>query len=208
MAERFLAAGIVLAAGRSSRMEAHKLLLPLGGKPLVEYAVNAALRSQAEPVIVVVGYAAERVRAALPSGAYRIIENPRYREGMASSMRAGIEAVPATATGAIILLADQPLITVEHVDRLLAVAEAAPGSIVAASFSGRRGNPVYFPRALFDELIGVSGDEGGRTVIARHQDRLRLVALEPAEAALDVDRPGEYETLVASWARYSSMGKD
>lgn len=208
MAERLLAAGIVLAAGRSSRMEAHKLLLPLGGKPLVEYSVNAALKSRAEPVIVVVGYAAEWVRAALPPGPYRVVENPRYREGMASSMRAGIEAVPAAATGAIILLADQPLITAEHVDRMLAAAEAAPESIVAASFGGRRGNPVYFPRALFGELMAVAGDEGGRSVIARHQERLRLVELEPAEAEMDVDRPGEYESLMASWPRYSRTNED
>ncbi|HLJ82129.1 MAG TPA: nucleotidyltransferase family protein [Ktedonobacterales bacterium] len=206
MAERFSAAGIVLAAGRSSRMGAHKLLLPLGGRPLVGYAVRAALASRAHPVFVVLGHEAGQVRAALPAGAFQIIENPRYAEGMATSLRAGIAAVPVEATGAIVLLADQPLLRSEHVNRLLAEAKAAPEAIVAASYDGQRGNPVYFPRALFGELLVVEGDEGGRSVIARHPERLQLVALE-LEAALDVDRPGEYEAMVASWERYSRMGE-
>ena len=206
MAEEFSATGIVLAAGRSSRMGAHKLLLPLGGKPLVGYAVNAALASRAHPVLVVLGYEAEQVRAALPHGAYRTIVNSRYAEGMATSLRAGTAAVPMEAAGAIVLLADQPLLRPEHVNRLVAEVETAPEAIVAASYDGQRGNPVYFPRMLFGELLAVEGDEGGRSVIARHQERLLLVELE-LEAAVDVDRPGEYEALVANWERYSRMGE-
>lgn len=206
MAEGFAAAGIVLAAGRSSRMGAHKLLLPLGGRPLVAYAVNTALASRVHPVLVVLGHQAEQVRAALPPGAYHIIENPQYAGGMATSLRAGIAAVPSGAMGAIVLLADQPVLRPEHVKRLLAEAKTAPDAIVAASYDGQRGNPVYFPRALFGKLLAVEGDEGGRSVIARHQERLRLVELAP-EAALDVDRPGEYEALVANWERYSRMGE-
>ncbi|MGH2514906.1 MAG: nucleotidyltransferase family protein [Ktedonobacterales bacterium] len=204
---RNVTAGIVLAAGRSSRMGSHKLLLHLGGHPLVTYAVNAALASKADPVVVVLGYMAEQVRVALPAGNYQVVENPRYAEGMATSLRAGIAAVPAGTAGALVLLADQPLLRVNYLNQLLDEAEEAPDGIVAASYGGRRGNPVYFPRALFGELLAVEGDEGGRSVLTRHADRLRLVALEPVEAALDVDRPGEYETLVANWDRYSSMGK-
>lgn len=207
MADVFSAAGVVLAAGRSSRMGAHKLLLPLGGKPLVEYALRAALASRAEPVLVVVGYAAQQVRAALPPGTYRVVENPRYADGMATSLWAGIAAVPGSVTGALVLLADQPLLTAAHVNRLLAEAEAAPTTIVAASYGGRRGNPVYFPRSVFGELLAVEGDEGGRAVIARHQGEVRLVPLEPEEVALDVDRPGEYEALVAGWDAYSRMAE-
>lgn len=199
-------AAVVLAAGRSSRMGAHKLLLPLGSKPLLRYALDAATGSRAEPVILVVGYAADQVREALPPGPYSVVENPRFGEGMATSLCAGIAEVPTGVTGAIILLADQPLITAEHVDRLLAVAEMYPDDIVAARFGGRRSNPVYLPRALFGEILDITGDEGARSVIERHAKRLRLVALEPAEAAIDVDQPGEYEALAANWERYSRMG--
>ena len=207
MPETFSAAGVVLAAGRSSRMGAHKLLLPLGGRPLVGYAVGAALASAAHPVLVVVGYRAEEIRAALPAGTYQIVENARYAEGMATSLRAGIATVPASAAGAIVLLADQPLLRSAHIDSLLTVARTAPHAIVAASYDGRRGNPVYFPRRLFGELLAISGDEGGRSVIARHQDEVRLVDLDPA-VALDVDQPGEYEALLVSWDRYSSINMD
>lgn len=208
MPNTFSAAAIVLAAGRSSRMGSHKLLLPLGGRPLVQRAVGAALASQAHPVLVVLGYAAEQVRAALPGGRYSIIENPRYADGMATSLRAGIAALQEEVMGVVVLLADQPLLTSAHVNLLLAAAETSPGTPVAASFGGRRGNPVYFPRALFHELAAVEGDEGGRSVLARHLSELRLVELEPVEAALDVDQPGEYEALLASWERYSRMGED
>lgn len=208
MPRSFSAAGIVLAAGRSSRMGTHKLLLPLGKKPLVAYAVAAALASTAYPIIVVVGYEAEKIRAALPVGLYQVVENAHYAEGMATSLRAGIAAVPKDASGAIVLLADQPLLRPRHVDEILTVAQASPHCIVAASYDGRRGNPVYFPRTLFDELVSVTGDEGGRSVIARHGDVVRLVRIQPAETALDVDRPGEYETLVANWDRYSKMEVD
>lgn len=207
MAEEFAAAGIVLAAGRSSRMGAQKLLLPLGGRPLVTYALNAALRCNLDPVIVVLGYRAGDVRAALPPGRCVVVVNQRFAEGLATSLRAGLAAIPEEVDGALVLLADQPLLRAEHIQRLLAEAEAAPDVIVAASYDGRRGNPVYFPRALFDELLAVEGDEGGRSVIARHTERLRLVALEPS-LALDVDRPGEYDTLVANWERYSAIGLD
>lgn len=208
MAEEFSAAGIILAAGRSSRMGTHKLLLPLGGKPLVAYAVGAALRSTAHPILVVIGHEAEQVRAALPDGPYEVIENRHYSEGMSSSLRAGIAAVPGYVAGAIVLLADQPLLQSRHMDLLVTEARSAPDSIVAASYDMRRGNPVYFPRRLFAELLTIEGDEGGRSVIACHRDELRLVPITPAEVALDVDRPGEYEVLLAGWERYSKMGTD
>lgn len=206
MADEF--AAVVLAAGRSSRMGDHKLLLPLGGQPLAGYAIKAALASRAQHVLVVLGYEAEKLRAALPPGTYQVVENAHYAAGMATSLRAGIAAVPGNAAGAIILLADQPLLTAAHVNLLLAETETAPDAIVAASYDGRRGNPVYFPRSLFGEVLTIEGDEGGRSIIERHSERLRLVALEPVEATLDVDRPGEYEALVANWERYSRMGSD
>lgn len=193
---------IVLAAGSSSRMGAHKLLLPLGGRPLVAYAVAAACASQAEPVVVVLGRRAEEVRAALPAGRYVTVVNPYFAAGMASSLRTGLRALrtavgDSEVAGMLIALADQPLAGADLFDSLLRTAAEVPDAIVAPSYDGRRGNPVVFPAAVFDELERVEGDEGGRGVIARHTDRLTLVEWPDLRAALDVDRPGDYERVVS-----------
>lgn len=199
---------IVLAAGSSSRMGAHKLLLPLGGRPLVAYAVAAACASAAEPVVVVLGRDADDVRAALPPGRYVTMVNPDYASGMASSVRAGLRALRAagggrgrkpdsSTAGALIALADQPLAGADLFDALLRAATEYPDEIVAARYDGRRGNPVVFPAALFAELERVEGDEGGRGVIARHPDLLRVIDWPDPRAALDVDRPEDYARVVS-----------
>src|SRR5581483_6688072 len=149
-------AAIVLAAGRSTRMDAHKLLLPLGNRPLVAHAVAAACASGAEPVIVVLGHDAGRVAAALPAGRQQVVINPSYQEGMATSLRAGLLALPAEPAGALILLGDQPFVTLDLIEQVLAAARETPERIVAASYEGQRGNPVYFPRAYFAELRAVT----------------------------------------------------
>ena len=201
---------VVLAAGRSQRMQAlgtPKQLLPLGGRPLLTYAVATACASLAAPVIVVLGAQAGRAQAALDewaatdsevNGHYQCVVNPDFAQGMAGSLRLGLAALrerAPTTPGALIALADQPLVTRDIFDALLAAAQANPDAIVAASYDGQRGHPIIFPRALFDELAAVTGDEGGRSVIAHHTDRLRLVAIADARAALDVDRPEDYAAI-------------
>lgn len=192
-------AAIVLAAGRSSRMGLHKLLLSLGNRPLVAHVVAAACGSQADPVLVVVGHDAGRVGAALSPDRFRVVENPDYAEGMATSLRAGIAAVPPASAGAIILLADQPLVTAELLDRLITAASADRDAFVAAAYDGRRASPVYFPSRSFPELEAVEGDEGGRSVLARHPDRVRLVECGDIASALDIDRPEDYERVREAW---------
>jgi molybdenum cofactor cytidylyltransferase len=201
---------ILLAAGRSSRMGQHKLLLPLGGRPLVAYSVEAASASSADPVLVILGYQAAEVEAALPAGRYSVCTNPKFASGMASSLCLGIEAFSTLSAagrlvaGAIILLADQPLISTSQINRLLLTARATPDAIVAAAYAGHRSTPVYFPRHLFDELLQITGDEGGRSVIANHLDLVKLLHIVEPEVGLDVDLGEEYEELRANWGRYST----
>ena len=196
---------VLLAAGKSSRMGQHKLLLPLGGRPLASYAVEAALASHARPVIVVLGHNSEAVREVMPPGGLSVVLNPAYAEGMSTSLRAGIDAVPNGARGAIIALADQPLVSPALLNALLRAASAEPEAIVTTSYGSRRGTPVCFPRAYFAELAAVSGDEGGRSIIAAHEEHVRTVAAAFVKQGIDVDRPGEYEQLLADWDRYSQM---
>ncbi|MGO8946283.1 MAG: NTP transferase domain-containing protein [Ktedonobacterales bacterium] len=207
-------AAIVLAAGRSTRMGRHKLLLPLGGRPLVSYAVEAASASSADPVIVVVGYQAAEIQAALPAGRYRIRINHDYSRGMAGSLVQGIAALAALPAGsrplagAIILLADQPLVSTRLINRLLESAYAAPSAILATTYAGQRSTPVYFPSLLWGELLQITGDEGGRSVIAKHPDLVRTLDIAEPEPGLDVDRAEEYDELVTNWARYATKFLD
>jgi len=106
--------------------------------------------------------------------------------------------------GAVILLADQPLVSSGLINRLLVSAIASPEAIIAATYGGQRSTPVYFPHALFQELLQITGDEGGRSVIARHPDLLKLEPIEEHPRGLDVDREEEYEQLLAQWDHYST----
>jgi molybdenum cofactor cytidylyltransferase len=194
-------AAIILAAGRSSRMGSHKLLLPYRGRPLVNWVLGAACASQADPVIVVLGHEAEQVEAALQADCdYIRVRNPWYVEGMSTSLKMGLAAAPQVAAGALILLGDQPLITPQIIDAMIAESARAPAAIIAASYRGRRGNPVLFPRRYFAELESISGDEGGRSLLARAPGRVRLLEIDDALAGRDIDTPREYQALVSGEA--------
>jgi molybdenum cofactor cytidylyltransferase len=203
-------AAIVLAAGRSSRMGRHKLLLPLGGRPLVSYAVEAASASSADPVIVVLGFQAAEIEKALPAGRFTIGVNPDFASGMASSLALGIATLSSALlsssrpiSGALILLADQPLISAGLINRLLERANSTPDAIIAAAYAGVRSTPVYFPSRLFNELLQITGDEGGRSVIAGHPDQVSILHIAEPERGIDVDRREEFEELESNWGHYS-----
>ena len=192
-------AAIILAAGRSSRMGSHKLLLPYKGRPIVNWVLAAACASQADPVIAVLGHEAEKVDAALQGKRWFLaIHNPlvcgghvHLVEGSASPL------LPKDVDGAIILLGDQPLVTAEIINAMIAESVREPDAIIAASYQGRRGNPVLFPRKYFAELEAITGDEGGRSVLARHPEQVRLVEIDDALAGFDVDTPEEYQALLS-----------
>lgn len=184
-------AAIVLAAGRSSRMGGpNKLLEPLGGKPLVRIVAEQALSSQAGPVLVVTGHQAERVRAALDGLNVRFVANEDYASGIASSVKAGIAAVPSEADGAIVCLGDMPLVDAGLIDRLIGAFAPDKGALVAVpAAEGRRGNPVLWSRRFFDELMTLEGDVGARHMIARHAEAVVEVETDGQRAFLDIDTP-------------------
>jgi CTP:molybdopterin cytidylyltransferase MocA len=186
-------AAIVLAAGRSSRMGTdNKLLAPLGGAPLVTRAVDAALASRAAPVLVVVGHDAERVRAALGDRPVAFVENARYADGLSSSLRAGVAALPAGTDGALVLLADMPRIGAHHVDRLIAAFDPRTGrTICVPTHRAKRGNPVLWGAAFFAEIAGLAGDVGARALLDRHAAQIALVEMEDDAVLRDVDTPEE-----------------
>ena len=187
---------LILAAGQSSRMGQHKMLLPLLGKPLLLHAVDHALAVNFDEIIVVVGHYADDVRAALAGHRVRIVENPDYQQGQSTSVRAGIAALDPGVQAVIILLGDQPLVKPAILKSLLQAWQRSNKPIVVPFYNGQRGNPVLFARSLFPELLNVTGDQGGREVLRRHASEIESVQVADGEAAQDLDTWQEYQALL------------
>jgi molybdenum cofactor cytidylyltransferase len=182
-------AGVVLAAGTSSRYgDANKLLDRVDGEPIVARSARIYRDAAVDPVVVVVGHEAERVRGALPDGV-RAVHNPDYATGQASSVRAGIGAVAdASADAAVVGLGDMPFVRAETVTTLARAFRAGAGDPLAAAVDGQRGNPVCFGSRWFDELRNVDGDVGGREILLTASGAA-LVETDDRGVRRDVDRP-------------------
>ena len=197
MADRERVAGIVLAAGGARRYGQPKQLLRLGGRALVERALDAAQAAALAPVVLVVGAHAEAVLACVGEReGLLVVHNPDWETGMSTSLRAGLAALAPDMDAALILLADQPGVDAALIRRLLAARAEGRPRLVAPALRGRRGNPVLFDRSLFPELMAVTGDQGGRAVVAAHQDEMVLVEVEGEMALLDIDQPEDYARAV------------
>jgi len=184
-------AAVVLAAGRSTRMGAiNKMLAEIGGKPLVRIAAEQAVASHAKPVIVVTGHEREKVEAALKGLPVRNVHNPDYAEGLGTSLKAGIAAVPEDADAAIVCLGDMPQVDAALIDRLIGALDPERGAlIVVPTIDGRRGNPVVWSRRFFHDLMSIQGDIGARHLIGSYAEAVAEVAVTGAAALTDVDTP-------------------
>jgi molybdenum cofactor cytidylyltransferase len=189
-ADRRIAA-VVLAAGRSTRMGGpNKLLAEIAGRPLLRIVVEEALASHAKPVIVVVGHERADVEKALAGLPVQLIHNPDFAQGLGTSLKAGIAAVPAEADGAIVCLGDMPQVDASLIDRLIAAFDPDRGAlIVMPTVEGRRGNPVLWSRRFFPDLMAIEGDVGARHFIGRYSEAVLEVPLEGRAALVDVDTP-------------------
>jgi molybdenum cofactor cytidylyltransferase len=187
-------AAIVLAAGRSTRMGANKMLADVAGEPLIRRTVRAVAASQARPLIVVTGYEGDKVEGALVGLEATVIHNPRYKQGLATSLQSGIEALPRAAQGAVVCLGDMPLVGARTIDALIArfAREPRPSAVVP-THAGEWGNPVLLSRALFLEIGMLAGDAGARQLLRGRSD----VAMIEADGAvrLDVDTREELRAL-------------
>jgi len=193
-------AGLVLAAGRSSRMAPrNKLLEPVGGEKMVRRVAATAIASGAEPVIVVTGHEAASVAAALRGLAVTIVANPDYADGLSTSLRAGLRALPGGVDGALILLGDMPQIEISVLSALVAAFTGA-NAICVPVRHGRRGNPVLWGRSYFAEMMRLTGDTGAKPLMARHEAQLIEVEVMTDSIFEDVDAPEDLERLKRSGA--------
>jgi molybdenum cofactor cytidylyltransferase len=187
-------AAIVLAAGQSTRMGAqNKLLLADGGDPLVRHAVKMAVLSQLKPVVVVLGHEADRVRAACDGLPVTFALNPDFAQGLSTSLKAGIKALPDDINGAAIILADMPELDIALLDRLYAAFEAEPAALAAVPVHhGQWGNPCIVAAALFREISSLSGDQGARKILEKHRDMVIEMPVSSGAATRDIDTPDDW----------------
>lgn len=186
-------AAVVLAAGRSVRFEGTKLLAPIGSVPLLRIVVEGVIRA-VDSVVVVLGHNADQVRTALSGLPVQSVVNPRYDEGMGTSVAAGVGALPKKTEAVVITLGDQP-VRAEIIADLIACYGRGRHAIVAPAYNGVRGNPVLFDRKLFHELEALTGDRGARELIEKHQ-RLMTVVPYGFPAPLDVDTQDDFQKLL------------
>ncbi len=184
-------AAVILASGRSTRMgTANKLLEDFHGKALVRHVAEAALASTALDTVVVTGHDQDNVRASLAGLAVRYAENSNYAEGLSTTLAAGIAALADDVDGAVILLADMPLITAELINQLIAAFAPHDGRGICVPFKdGRRGNPVLWGAEFFPELLSLTGDTGARHVIAQNAEAVAEVDVTTEAIFTDVDTP-------------------
>ncbi|HEY7437479.1 MAG TPA: nucleotidyltransferase family protein [Methylomirabilota bacterium] len=189
-------AGVVLAAGLSRRMGRAKMLMPVDGRAIVRHAVESVLAGGVDSVWVVTGPDVEPVEAALAGLAVQIVVNPAPEEGQASSLRAGIAALPASVDAVLIALGDQPALAPSIIPALLAARRTSPKLIVAPRYRDGQGNPVVFKREIFPELLRLTGDQGARPIIQKEPARVEWVELD-LPMPPDVDTPADYEKIRA-----------
>jgi len=184
-------AGVILAAGSSSRMGRNKLFFEIiEGETLLRRAATTAVSAGLEPVVVVLGFEAERGRAELAGVDVQVESNPDFGRGLGSSLRVGLAAVPPEAIGAVVMLADMPFVTPEMLMTLTSRYRTSAAPLVVSSYGEVQAPPVLYDRSLFAELGSVDADWGGRQVIRSHyQDA--LVVSWPQHTAMDLDTPDD-----------------
>jgi molybdenum cofactor cytidylyltransferase len=182
-------AAIVLAAGRSQRMGAqNKMLAEVGGRPMVTWAVEAALESACDPVIVITGHEPEALRDALAAYDVEFVHNPNFADGISTSMQAGLAALPADAEGMVVCLGDMPDVTPTMIDRLVEAFNPDGGAAICIpTVNGQRGNPTLFGRRFFAEMGEASGDKGARFLLDKHPDAVAEVPMDDDAVLTDLD---------------------
>ncbi len=188
--------GILLAAGNSQRMGRNKLLLPFGGKPILQHAIDAAHFSSLSPLILVLGPESTAIRRAVDTRSALVIENPDPPSGYGSSLQTGLRALDAPCNGAMFLLGDQPLLRTDTIERLIAAFHREPERWIAPSWQGQRGNPVITPVAWFDRIFALAGDTGPRKHLRDPAANLKLVEVQDRGIVFDIDSPKDYTRLL------------
>ncbi|HEY9632945.1 MAG TPA: nucleotidyltransferase family protein [Coleofasciculaceae cyanobacterium] len=187
---------IILAAGASTRMGTPKQLLPYRGYSLVRHIVEVATTSVCQPIVVVLGANAERIKPEVSQLPVQIVENQQWAEGMSASIRVGLEALLAVnqnLEAVAIALCDQPFVSSQTLDRIVEAFHFTGKPIIASEYAETLGVPALFSRILFSELMALKSNEGAKQLIKRHIDEVFSIPFP--DGAIDIDTPKDYEQL-------------
>ncbi len=195
-------AAVILAAGSSSRFEdGHKLLAEIDGVPLIRHVCTALAASKVDDIVLVISDAKGAIAKAAGAGRWRVVENPDARDGLSASLRAGLENISLDSEGVLVALADMPGVNSALVDALVsAFADDKTRIVFPVSSDGRRGHPIIWPKSLIPALKGITGDTGGKMILADYKDLWRPVASENEGAFADIDTRAD----LASFRRANS----
>jgi len=192
-------AGIILAGGSSIRFGRPKQLLKLKGKYLLEYVLNAALGSELNHVVLVLGHDYQKILQALDTRTtherLQVVINHRYLEGQSRSLQAGLLKIRQAFSSVMFLLGDQPMLDSNTIDHMLARFRHSGKDICVPVFKGKRGNPTIFNRVLYDQLMAIEGDIGARDIIRTNPERVLNIELDDPLCFFDIDSQKDFENL-------------
>jgi molybdenum cofactor cytidylyltransferase len=189
-------AGVILAAGMSTRMGTAKQLLLFQGKPLLAHVlINARAAASLDPLIVVLGHQAQEIRRKIDFDADHVVIAKEYHLGQSASLKAGLCAVPESCDGVLFLLGDQPLVSAEIIDQIVKEFGRSGSDIIIPMYSGKRGNPVLIARGLFPQLFSIYGDIGARSLFQTYPERVMKIEVATEDFCFDVDTLEDYRSL-------------
>jgi len=183
---------ILLGAGESKRMGVDKLSLPWGRRTILEHCFETLLRSEVEELVVVLGIRNKEVKNLFQRRKVKIVINPHSKRGMSTSIRKGLQAIHPSSDGILIALGDQLFLKTGTINALIRAFGQGKGGIVVPSFQGEKGHPVIFHRRYKRELLNLKGDVGGRSIIERHPEDVRVVPVKSIGVVKDVDTWQDY----------------
>lgn len=175
---------VLMAAGNSTRFGENKLLYELKGKSIIQYAIEQIPRASFYRVVVVTQY--REVESIALKNNFVVCKNDNADLGLSHTIELGINALKE-ANAILFMVADQPLLKKNSIEDALILYREHPDKIVAMSHEGRRGNPCIFPKGYFDELLALTGDHGGRSVIELHEDDVIYFELADEKELIDID---------------------
>jgi molybdenum cofactor cytidylyltransferase len=199
MVDRKPTAGIILAAGESTRFGSPKQLLQLKDRCLVEWVLDAALASELSRIILVLGYAHQEIQKALGKklrhAKLQIEINPHFQKGQSHSLQVGLSSVISAFPAVMFLLADQPLVDAAVINCLLNKFWSADKDICVPAFRGKRGNPSIFSQKFYRHIMKIKGDIGARQIIKTHPERVLEIEIKDPLLFSDVDTPEDFEKI-------------
>ena len=190
-------AGIILAAGMSSRFTGLKALATIGDRMVLSMVVDAALASNLDRIVLVLGHESDTIIKALAADLrhqkLQTVVNPDYKTGMSASLKFGLNSIKDQYPSIMIMLGDQPLIGVQTIDRMIDAFRMSPKPICQAVNRGRQGHPVCFSKPLYKALLDITGDQGARQVIKNNADQIHLLEVPEPTAFEDIDNCADLE---------------